>query len=230
MISIAIDDEPLALDIIEAFCEKIPHLELARTFTKTSDAERYLAQFPVDLVFIDIQMPNLNGIDFYKRLKIKPLVIFTTAFTEYAVEGFNVNAVDYLLKPFTFQRFEKAIEKAKEYYQITLQTNSKVSNYLLVRSEYSLVKIEFESILYIETMDDYLKVYLTNKKSVLTLMTMKEILTKLPQDKFIRVHRSYIVQLDKIHSVRGKNILCQAVEIPIGTSYLESFQEIYKGG
>lgn len=224
---IAIDDEPLALEIIEFFCESIPFLNLKKTFTKTSEAAAYLSSNPIDLLFLDIQMPDVSGIEFYKQIQQNTMVIFTTAYSEYAVEGFNLSAIDYLLKPFEQQRFLQAAEKAKSYYNFLYQNDKSAVQCLYVRSEYSLVKIPFNEILYIETLDDYLKIHQLGKKPILTLMSMKSIMEKLPDSEFIRVHRSYIVPFNRIESVRGKIISMGITEIPIGKSYEPIFFKAY---
>ena len=223
---IAIDDEPFALEVIKSFCEKIPYLQLQKTFTQTSEAKKYLKNFPVDLLFLDIQMPDMNGIEFYKSLQTETMVIFTTAFSNYAVEGFNVSAVDYILKPVNFQRFEEACAKAKNYFEYQKQ-NTNESQFLLVRSEYALLKIPFSEIQFLETMDDYIKIHQTEKKTILTLMSLKKMLEKLPNNEFVRVHRSFIVPLSKIDSVRAKNILIGNTKIPIGSSFEKDFLNIY---
>jgi DNA-binding LytR/AlgR family response regulator len=223
---IALDDEPLALEIIEEFCKRIPTLTLQRTFTDSSEAAKHLRKFPVDLLFLDIQMPHLSGIDFYKQFGAEKMVIFTTAFSEYAVEGFNLDAVDYLLKPIDFQRFQQAVSRAQEYYTYHHKTE-KETQHLFVRSEYSLVKIPLAEILYIETLDDYLKIHLQDRKPVLTKMNLKSVSERLSDD-FVRVHRSYIVPLSRILSVRGKSIQLNQVEIPIGIKFEEEFFQRYK--
>lgn len=227
---IAIDDEPLALEIIQSFCDRINDIELKKTFTSNSEAGHYLKKQPVDLIFLDIQMPDINGIDFYKSLDHAPLLILTTAFAEYAVEGFNIKAVDFLLKPINFQRFEQAVKKARDSYEFFQTNKDSEHRYLMVRSEYSLVKIPFEEILYIETLDDYIKIHQHEKKVVLTIMSLKKVLEKLPGEEFVRVHRSFIVPLKRIESVRGKNIMVAGQEIPIGKNYEKEFLEQYLKG
>ena len=226
--AIAIDDEPLALDIIEAYCGGFAEINLMRTFTDTSEAARFLRKFPVDLLFLDIQMPDQNGIEFYREHGDGRMVIFTTAFSEYAVEGFNVNAIDYLLKPIELGRFRIAIEKASEYFSYTHASENTQHRYLFVRSEYSLVKIPFQNIHYIETLDDYIKIHLVDRKPVLTKMNLKNVMSKLDAREFIRVHRSYIVPLGKIVSVRNKVINLGNTEIPIGAKFEDEFFSIYK--
>jgi DNA-binding LytR/AlgR family response regulator len=223
---IAIDDEPLALEILEAFCAKIPFLKLDKTFTDTKEAAKHLRKFPTDLLFLDIQMPDMNGMEFYKVHSPDKMVIFTTAFSEYAVEGFTLNALDYLLKPIEFTRFQQAANKAQDYYQYLNRSNHNEEQHLFVRSEYNLVKIALSDILFIETLDDYIKIHLSDRKPVLTKMNLKNVLDKLSTD-FIRVHRSYIVPLKKIVSVRGKSIHLDSKEIPIGVKFEEEFFKKY---
>jgi DNA-binding LytR/AlgR family response regulator len=223
---IAIDDEPIALIIIQEYCKQISDLELVASFTQTSKAEKYLKKFPVDLIFLDIHMPDINGIDFYKRIKQDTLVIFTTAHSKYAVEGFNVSAIDYLLKPIDFDRFKEGCEKAISYYSHIKNPIGK-QEFLYVRSEYALVKVPFNDILYMETMDDYIKIHQFGKKPVITLMSMKKMMQKLPEKDFLRVHRSFIVSFHNIESVRSKSISLGAVDIPIGKSYEKEFLKRY---
>ncbi|HOZ75836.1 MAG TPA: LytTR family DNA-binding domain-containing protein [Flavobacterium sp.] len=221
--AIAIDDEPLGLKIIAHYCDQVDFITLEKTFTKQSEALKHLKKFPVDLVFLDIQMPSRNGIDFYKMLDHNPMVIFTTAYSEYAVEGFNVNATDYLLKPFSFERFLQAAQKAKSVYETKNQVQSTETQYLFIRADYSLHKILMADILFIEGLDDYLKIHIQNQKTLVTRMTMKSILEKLPAVAFIRVHRSYIVPMAKIDKVRNKMIYIGDEEIPVSASYEEAF-------
>jgi len=223
---IAIDDEPLALELVSAFCAEVNFLSLDKTFTKTSDAIDYLKTNTVDLLFLDIQMPDISGIDFFKNLSTKPMVIFTTAYSQYAVDGFDLNAIDYLLKPYEFERFQKAVNKAKEFYDYSKKEENE-SNYIFVRADYSLIKIDCNEILYIESIDDYIRIHLLGKKPIMTLSTLKAIEDKLPIHYFIRVHRSYIVALNKIESVRGKNIQLLSVEIPISNKYEADFFKVY---
>jgi len=221
--AIALDDEPPALEIIETFCMRAGNIELVKTFTKTSEAFSYLGKFPVDLIFLDINMPSLSGIEFYKSIPQKAMVIFTTSYSEYAVESYELNAVDYLLKPFTFKRFEQAVQKASEYYRFTTQQETPDEKYLLLRVDYSLIKILLDDILFIEGLDNYLKIHLHDQKPVIVRMTMKALQEKLPAAGFIRVHRSYTVALARIEAVRNKMIYIGSEEIPVGTSYEESF-------
>lgn len=225
--AIAIDDEPPALKVIENFCSQIPSIKLVKTFSKPNDALRHIQKFPVNLIFLDIQMPSVNGIEFSKQLNPEIMVIFTTAFSEYAVEGFNVSAVDYLLKPFTFERFQQAVQKANDYYAY-LKNTDKGGQHLYIRADYSLHKIYIPDILFIEGLDDYLKIHLEGKKTIVARMTMKNLLEKLPSSEFIRVHRSFIVPFKRIESVRNKMIQLAGEEIPIGNSYEEQFFSVFK--
>ena len=225
---IALDDEPLALDLLQNFASKIPTIDLQKTFTDPEAAAKHLRKFPVDLLFLDIQMPDISGIDFYKSLSQNVMVIFTTAHSEYAVEGFNLSAVDYLLKPYEFSRFEQAVQRAQEYYNFIHQKSSENNNYIYVRADYSLIKIDCNEIEYIEGLDDYIKIFLTGKKAVLTLMSLKGILEKLPTKNFARVHRSFIVPFSKISHIRNKKIQLTTAEVPIGASYEESFMKAFQ--
>lgn len=225
--AIALDDEPPALDVISSFCQLTDSVELVKTFTRAEEAAKYLAQFPVDLLFLDINMPSISGIDFKKNLNQDVMVIFTTAYSEFAIEGFNLNAVDYLLKPFTPERFLQATSKATAYYQFLHQNTLAKPDYINIRVDYALVKVKLEDILLIEGLDDYLKIHLREQKPLVTRMTMKAITDKLPQSLFVRVHRSYIVPLAKIEAVRNKLIYINGEEIPIGNSYEKGFYEVF---
>ncbi len=221
--ALAIDDEPLALSVIEAFCSQVDYIDLQKTFTKPNEALKHLKKYPVDLLFLDIHMPSLTGIDFYKNIEQNTMVIFCTAHGQYAVEGFNLNALDYLLKPFTFERFKQATEKARDYFsQIGTQ---KSIEHIFVRADYSLQKITLDDILYIEALDDYLKIYLHQQKTIVARMTMKTMLEKLPVGDFVRVHRSFIVPVKRVESVRNKTLQILDKKIPVGNSYEE---EVFK--
>ncbi|RZK10259.1 MAG: response regulator transcription factor [Flavobacterium sp.] len=221
--AIVLDDEPLAVKIIENFCSRVDYIQLEKSFTQTSEAHKYLRKQPVDLIFLDIQMPTQNGLSFYKEIEQNTMVIFTTAYSEYAIEGFNVSATDYLLKPFSFDRFLTAVEKAKSQYEVKNQVQNTEQNYLFIRADYSLNKILISDILFIEGLDDYLKIYIENQKTIVARMTMKSILEKLPVAEFARVHRSYIVAISKINRIRNKVIFIKEEEIPLSSTYEEDF-------
>ncbi|MCD9853508.1 LytTR family DNA-binding domain-containing protein [Epilithonimonas sp. JDS] len=219
--AIAIDDEILALKIIETFASKVEGINLEKTFHKQSDAEKYLRKFPVDLIFMDIQMPNKNGLDFYKSLSQDVKVIFTTAFSEYAVDAFDVNAIDYLVKPFSFDRFQKAVEK------LALKSSTELqSQHLLIRADYKLHKIEFEDIKLIEGLDDYIQIHLKNASKITARSSMKNIVAKLPEKDFIRVHRSYILPIKAIKGIVNKNIHLEDFIIPVGETYKDDLKKI----
>lgn len=221
---IAIDDEPLALQLIQQYCEKIPFLQLQRVFTNPDEAKDYLQQNSIDLLFLDIQMPDINGVQFYKSLTVKPLVIFTTAFKDYAVEGFNVDAVDYLLKPFEYNRFLKAAYKAKEYLEF-LSSQELQMNSLYIKVNYEMMKINLKDIDLIEALDDYIKIHV-KPSPVLTLMTLKTMQEKLSPKEFARVHRSYIVPLAKVEKFSKNKLIVAGKEIPIGSSYADIYDQL----
>ena len=228
--AIAIDDEPLALEIVENFCAQTRLVKLEKTFTKTNEAKKHLDSFPVDLIFLDINMPAISGIDFFRGLKTETMVIFTTAHPQHAVEGFELSAVDYLLKPYSFERFTQAVQKAGDYHNFLKHRQPAEQKHFFIRSDYTLVKIQTSSVLYVEGLADYLKIHLDSGKTVITRMTMKNILEKLPADEFIRVHRSFIIPLTRIQSVRNKNINIKAgLDIPIGQSFEDEFFRVFKG-
>ena len=221
--TIAIDDEPLALKVIENFCSKTASIDLKKVFTHPAEALRHLNNFPTDLIFIDIQMPLMTGIEFYRQVEQGVMAIFTTAYSEYGVEGFNLNALDYLLKPFSFERFQQAVNKAEEYCAIQQQAEK---DYIYVRADYSLIKINISDILFIEGLGDYLKIYIHGQKTVVARMTMKEMTQNLPAQKFVRVHRSFIIPFKRIDYLRNKSIFIGGKEIPIGNSYEAHFLSV----
>lgn len=225
--AIAIDDEIPALSIIQHFCERTGFIQLEKTFNQPTEALKHLRKFPVDLVFLDIHMPSLSGIDLYKAVQQDTMAIFTTAYSEYAVEGFNLNAVDYLLKPFTYKRFLQAAEKANDYYNYLREKEKTKEQYLFVRADYTLVKINIAEIVYIEGYDDYLKIHTVNQKPVITRMTLKNILEKLPSQQFIRIHRSYVVPLRRVESLRNKVVTLGELKLPLGSSYEENFLKYF---
>jgi len=213
--AIAIDDEPLALKVIEGLCIRSKEVELIKSFTSQDEALKFLKEFPVDLLFLDIQMPNKNGVSFYKELEIKPPVIFTTAFSQYAVEGFDVEAVDYLLKPISFDRFAKSIEKIKR----SLTKVKSENEYFHLRADQQMHKIFYNEILYVQSDDDYIRLFFKEGRPKLFRMTLKEIQAKLPSDQFIRIHRSFLVAKNKIDKWGNKALFIGETEIPIGSNY-----------
>lgn len=226
---IAIDDEPPALELIAAYVDRIPELQLLQTFDDAISGAEFLRNNPVDLLFVDINMPDITGIELVKSLEEKPIVVFTTAYKKFAYEGFELDALDYLLKPIDFGRFSRAVNKAFEYHQYRKTADNQVSNHLFVRSEYRVIKINLNDIDYIESLEDYIKIYITAGKPVLTLMPLKKVLEKLPADKFKRIHRSYIVAVDKVRSVLHRKVqLMSGKELPVSESYVGFIDEWMK--
>jgi DNA-binding LytR/AlgR family response regulator len=225
--AIAIDDEPPALGIITEFASRCGLVDLQKTFTKPTEALKHLKKFPVDLVFLDINMPSMSGLDLYKEIPENTQVIFTTAHAEYAVEGFNLKAADYILKPFSYERFVQAVEKVKQMAELMRSSEDKGASHMLVRADYSLIKVNFSDIAYIG-LDDYIKIHLDTGKMIVARMTMKKILERLPNSAFFRVHRSFIVPLQKIQSVRNKQVCLANVQVPLGASYEDDFYSVYK--
>lgn len=229
---LAIDDEPLALDIIKDFCSKIDFVHLVASYTNPVEAVRTLNEQDIDLIFLDIQMPNISGLEFIRSIKSPPMIIFTTAFSNYAIEGFNLDAIDYLIKPFSFERFFKAVNKAYEIFRlrenktsvpIDIQHEARENvKYLMVKVEYSTVKLDLNLIRYIEGLKDYIKIY-ADKKPTLTKSTMKNIEQRLPSDEFVRVHKSYIVAFSKIDFIENNRIVIDDKRIPIGNQFKDAF-------
>jgi two-component system, LytTR family, response regulator len=225
---IAIDDEPLALVLLKQYTSRFPELELIGLFDDPIAGAEFMNQQKPDLLFVDINMPDINGLDLVRALEYKPMIIFTTAYKEFALEGFDLDAVDYLLKPISFGRFSKAATKAIEYHQSKKPGESNTSNALFVRSEYQVIKINLEDIEYIESIADYLKIHRTNEKPLMTLMTIKAVLEKLPPNQFKRIHRSYIVPVKKIKSVANKKLRLSFVELPVSDKYIDVVREWMK--
>ena len=226
---LAIDDEPLALQQLVAYINKVPFLELAAQCQSALEARRFLENDTVDAIFCDINMPDLNGMDFVKSLTVPPLVVFTTAYSEYAVEGFRVNAVDYLLKPFGLQEFQRAANRVLERssdISLTSHPSSLTSDdTLFLKTDYRVVKVSIPDIRYIEGMSEYLKVWIEGEaKPIITLLSMKKMEERLP-NYFMRIHRSYIINLNKIQEVNKNRIIMDSeTYLPIGDIYKEAFQ------
>lgn len=225
---LAIDDEPLALEQISSYIDKTPFLQKIAICQSTFEAKGYLSENEIDLMFVDINMPDMNGMEFVKSLTKKPQVIFTTAYSEYAFEGFQVDALDYILKPVSYDVFLKAANKAKTWFELhqkqqeTIQTTQ---DSLFVKSEYKLVRIMLSDIQYIESANEYIQIHLINAKPVTTLIRLKVIEEQLPKEKFMRVHRSFIVNLDQVKVIeRNRIVFDQKLYIPIGDQYKELFQ------
>lgn len=222
---IAVDDEPLALTIISEYARKIPFITLEKGFTNAAEALIYLQTEKPELVFLDIQMPEIKGVDFARMIQWKTAVIFTTAYSQYAIESYNLDAIDYLLKPIPFERFLQAVNKASRYLQTdTNVTPAEEKNFLFVKSGYKSVKINFDDILYIEGLKEYVTIYTKNQK-VLKLDTLKNLEVVLPKNHFIRVHKSYIVNLIHVKASFGNTLEFNDKQIPIGRAFKELVQQ-----
>lgn len=222
---IAIDDEPLALSKLEGFITKIPDLRLLRTFDNAIEAVGWLKENQVDLIFLDIQMEPLSGIQFLESSVTNSRIIITSAFDEYAIKGFELNVTDYLLKPFSFQRFIQAVNKVLEYYsshKMIIPDTTESDSCIFVKTEYRLERVDLDNILYIEGMKDYLRIICTDKK-IMTLQSFAKLNKSLPSKKFQRVHKSFIVAIDKIKSVERGIISIADRKIPVSNTYKESF-------
>lgn len=226
---IAIDDEPLALELLKQYIARVPELQLVQTFDDAISGGEFLRETTIDLLFIDINMPDITGIELVRSLKNKPATIFTTAYKKFALEGFELEAVDYLLKPISFERFLKAVQRVIDFHSVRSLAKANASEHFFVRSEYRMVKIIVEDIEYIEGLEDYIKIHLVNNKPVLTLMTLKSVLEKLPEEKFKRIHRSYIIPVNKVRSIINRKItLLNGTELPVSDSYASFISEWVK--
>jgi DNA-binding LytR/AlgR family response regulator len=226
---IAIDDEPLALQLIVDYIQKTPDLMLVGQFENPLEAAQYISKNTIDIVFTDIQMPGLSGIQFTRSMVNGPVVIFTTAFDKYAIEGFKLDIADYLLKPFTYEEFLISVHKAERMIRSATKPEDDVlsnNEFLFLKSDYKIKSINFQNILYIEGLKEYVKVYtMHSDKPILSLSSLKILEIKLPADKFMRVHRSFIVNLEKIETIDRSRIVFGKKYIPIGDQYKDKFQE-----
>ena len=233
---IAIDDEPLALRQLQGYIAKINFLKLEKAFTNAIEAQQYLAGNPIDLIFVDINMPDLSGVEFVRSLVDRPMVIFTTAYSEYAVEGFKLDAVDYLLKPFSFADFSRSAGKANSLYELrhnqragvpeaTPEALPKDKEYISVKADYKVSLVKISDIVYLESEGEYVRMHLADGTTITTLFRLKNMEAALPSEMFMRVHRSYIVNLQRIRSyVKGRVFVSDSEYIPIGENYRETFQ------
>lgn len=228
-----VDDEPLALGLMASYVKKTPFLELVGSYSSAVQAMQEMHDNPVDLIFLDIQMPELNGLDYSRMISPQTRVVFTTAFNQYALDGYKVNALDYLLKPISYPDFLLAANKAQEWFRLVEQSqqpekkeNQDEKLSIFVKSDYKLIRIELKNILYVEGLKDYVKIYEENAgRPVISLMSMKAMEEMLPADRFMRVHRSYIVQKEKIRIIEHNRIVFGNTYIPIGDSYKQAFQD-----
>ena len=227
---VAVDDEPMALNLVESYIEKTPFLELKTKCSSAIEAMQFIKEHPVDLLFLDIQMPDLTGIEFSKMLPDNTRVIFTTAFDHYALEGFKVDAIDYLLKPFDYAEFLAAVNKAQKWFNLVkgksneAQIISKEKEFLFVKSEYKQLRIKLDDVLYFEGLKDYIKIWLKdNPKPILTLMSLKSLEEELPSTQFMRVHRSFIVSLNNIDVIERSQIIINKQRITVSEQYKPKF-------
>ena len=220
-----VDDEPLALGLLESYVDKTPFLELAGKYSSAVQAMKELPGKHVDLLFLDIQMPELNGLEFSRMVDSSTRIVFTTAFGQYAIDGYKVNALDYLLKPISYADFLQAANKAVQWFELLQQPEEEIQS-IFVKSDYKLVQIELNKILYIEGLKDYIKIHEEDSpKPILSLMSMKAMEELLPSSRFMRIHRSYIVQKDKIRIVDRGRIVFGKNYIPVSDSYKQVFQD-----
>ena len=228
-----VDDEPLALGLMASYVKKTPFLKLVGAYSSAVQAMQEMHNHIVDLIFLDIQMPELNGLDYSRMIPQQTRVVFTTAFNQYALDGYKVNALDYLLKPISYPDFLQAANKAQEWFNLIERSQQPEKTEkeediqsIFIKSEYRLIQIELKNILYIEGLKDYVKIYEENApKPIMSLMSMKAMEEMLPSDRFMRVHRSYIVQKEKIRIIEHNRIVFGNTYIPIGDSYKQVFQD-----
>lgn len=228
---LAVDDEPLALRLVSSYIEQTPFLELAGSCSNAVAALAAIRNDNIQLVFLDIQMPDFNGIELARVLAghaNAPRIIFTTAFHNFAIEGYKVDALDYLLKPFSYEEFLKAATKAEAYFELHRQkTTPHEDNFMFVKADYKMVRVDFEDIVFLESLKDYIKIHLTDgKRPILTLSSLRSIEEKLPPAKFIRIHRSFIVALDKIDSITKNAVHLADVNITVGEQYKDAFRDL----
>lgn len=228
---LAVDDETLALDLLEDNIRQIPFLQLVKRCKNAYEAMDVLQKESIDLIFLDIQMPGITGMQFLQSLQTKPMVIFITAYKKYALEGFDLDVLDYLVKPVPFERFLKAATKAMEYHHLKTkpqpQQPTTFSDYIFVNADYNLIKIVISDIAYIEGLKDYIKIYLSNvAKPIITRLSMKSMEEKLPPEKYIRVHKSFILSIDKITSIRKSRVRLGNAEVPISEHYRDNLFKI----
>ena len=238
---LAIDDEPLALRQIKSYIERVADLELVELCSSAVMAQEVLQREKIDLMFVDINMPDLNGVDFVRELSSPPMVIFTTAYTEYAIEGFRLDAVDYLLKPFSFDEFSRAVSKAKSLFELnklrekhSLTESSVVDNgssneatdCISIKADYKVTMVRYADIIYIESVGEYVRLHLNNASAITTLFRLKNMESALPSDKFMRVHRSYIVNLSHVTEYsRSRVMLDNGEYVPVSVNYRDAFRE-----
>lgn len=226
---VVVDDEPLAVTVIDSYVQRTPDLQVVAFFTNPKKALEFLQSHEVDILFVDIQMPDLTGIELVNQLINKPLVIFTTAYSEFAIDGFKADAIDYLLKPIDFTDFTKAVNKAKEWVELRKSKVPRLEtgkDFLFIKSEYKIIRINFSEITYIQGMSEYVKIHIAGRKPIMSLLSLKSLESELPATLFMRVHKSFIVNLQKINVIeRNEIVYDDGTIIPISTQYKAQFQE-----
>lgn len=226
--AIIVDDEPLAQNVIEQYALKIPDLEIVDKCNDAICAHKTLQEKQIDLLFLDINMPKLSGISFLKNLKNAPLVIFTTAYSDYALEGYELDAVDYLKKPFSFERFSKAFFRAQELFLLKQKSTTandhieEQNDFIFIKSNKKTYKVKFSEIYYIEGLGDYIQIHLKDAK-IVTNLSMKKIYDLLPENQFYRIHKSFIISIDKIDLIEGNSVKINNKRLPVGNSYRQDF-------
>lgn len=223
---IIVDDEPVARKILREFAEQVYFLELVGQFENAIKADAFLQSNQADILFLDIEMPKLSGLEYLKRSDVKPLVILTTAFPEYALEGYELDIIDYLLKPIAFSRFLKAVQKAKEYIDIrNANISGPFSNYIFVRSEKRIEKVELRDILYIESLGNYVNIYTENKK-IVAYLTLKGLESQLPANEFIKIHQSFLVSCSRITAIEGNQLIIKDKSLPVSRNYRDAVMQL----
>lgn len=223
-----IDDEPLALDKLECYIQKIQYLNLVGKFENAVQALEPLKQTSIDLMYLDINMPDLSGIEFLRGLQNPPKVILTTAYNHYALEGFELNVIDYLLKPFSFDRFLKATDRA--YDVLAPRASTQIDDFIFIKTEHNLVKVDFSELFFIEGFKDYVKIHVTGDQPHLSIGSLKALEQLLPAQRILRIHKSFIVAIDKIKTIRNGKVLIKDRWLPIGESYQEAFNNFVLKG
>jgi len=223
---IIVDDEPVARKILHEFVDHIPFMDLQGKFENAIKAEAFLKNNAVDIIFLDIEMPKVSGLQFLQKMNIESMVILTTAFPQYALEGYELDIIDYLLKPFAFNRFLKAVQKAKDYHEMKTRTSGAIqSSYIFIKSDKRIEKIELHDMLYAESVGNYVSVY-TDDKKIIAYLTMKSLESQLPPDEFIKIHQSYLVNCSKIEAIEGNEIKIGGKSLPMSRNYRDLVMKI----
>jgi DNA-binding LytR/AlgR family response regulator len=224
---IIVDDEPVARKILQEFVERMPFMDLQGKFENAMKAAAHLQDNEVDLMFLDIEMPKVSGLQFLQNNEIKPLVILTTAFPQYALEGYELDIIDYLLKPFAFARFQKAVQKAREYNELKSVTSANLfSSYIFVKSEKRIEKIEIKDMLYAESLGNYVTIHVDGNKKIIAYLTLKSLESQLSANEFIKIHQSYLVNCSKITAIEGNEIKLNNQSLPISRNYRDAVMKM----